>query len=171
MDDDGPAIRVATNTGGVDTGDTAPVPHTDPTIGDTNNPNGTRGVMPTGPSDDTHVAKSNTAVSPTLGQPDDDTHDINSDAAASPTLKETTASAIGTGDINMNDGASVSATPQTERKHGRRRGPGDASRKRKRSAIARHNRASPGATAGDDTGGGDMREGRGGGREGGVHDP
>ena len=57
---------------------------------------------------------------------------------------------------------SRSATPQTERKHGRRRGPGDASRKRKRSAIARHNRASTGATAGDDTGDGDMREGRGG---------
>ena len=64
IDDDVPVIRVATDTGGVDTGHTAPAPHTDMTIGDTNNPTGTHGTMPTGPSDDTHVANSNTAASP-----------------------------------------------------------------------------------------------------------
>ena len=60
MDDDVPVTRVTTDTGGVDTGHTAPAPHTDKTIGDTNNPTDTRGVMPTGPNDDTHVTNSNT---------------------------------------------------------------------------------------------------------------
>ena len=125
-DDDVPVIRVATDTGGVDTGHTAPAPradmtiggknnptdthgampagpdgdthvtNSDITIGGTNNPNVTHGAMPTGPSDDTHVANYNTAASPTLEQPNNDTHGINSDAAASHTLKETTTSAIGT---------------------------------------------------------------------------
>ena len=59
MGDDAPFIRVTT-----DTGDTALAPHTDITIGDTNNPTGTHGIMPTGPSNDTHVVNSNTAASP-----------------------------------------------------------------------------------------------------------
>ena len=64
MDDDVPIIRVATDTRGVDTGHTAPAPHTDITIGDTNNPTDTHGVMPTGPNDDTHVTNSNTDDGP-----------------------------------------------------------------------------------------------------------
>jgi len=35
-------------------------------IGDTNNPTGIDGTMPMGPSDDTHVANSDTAASPTF---------------------------------------------------------------------------------------------------------
>ena len=139
----------------------------DITTGNTNNPTGTHGIMPTGPSDDTHVANSYTAASPTLEQPNDDTHGINSDAAALPTLKETATSAIGTEDVKMNDGASASATPQTKRKHGRSKGPADAARKRRRSAAARNNRVSPGATTGDNEGSGNT----GGGGGGGVHGP
>ena len=60
MDDDVPVIRVATDTGGVDTGYTAPAPHDDITIRDTNNPTDTRGVILTGPNDDIHVTNSNT---------------------------------------------------------------------------------------------------------------
>ena len=59
IDDDAPVIRVATDTGGVDTGHTAPAPHTDITIGDTNNPTDTHGIIPTGPNDDIHVTNSN----------------------------------------------------------------------------------------------------------------
>ena len=65
MDDDVPTMRVVTNTGGVDTGDTAPTPRTDITTGDTNNPTGTHGVMPTGPNDDTHVTNSDITIGDT----------------------------------------------------------------------------------------------------------
>jgi hypothetical protein len=78
MDDDVPVIRVATDTGGVDTGHTAPAPHTDIAIGDTNNPTDTHGVMPTGPNDGIHVTNSNTDN----GEPPS-----MDDNAASPTLE------------------------------------------------------------------------------------
>ena len=66
IDDDVPVVHVATDTGGVDTGDTAPAPHTDMTIGDTSNPTGTHSTMPTEPSGDTHVIDSYIAASPTF---------------------------------------------------------------------------------------------------------
>ena len=46
---------------------TAPAHHTDTILGDTNNPTGTHGVMPTGPDGDTHIADSHTAASHTFG--------------------------------------------------------------------------------------------------------
>ena len=45
------------------------------TIDDTNNPTGIDGIMPMGPSDDTHVVNSNTDSSPTLK--DSSPHDGN----------------------------------------------------------------------------------------------
>ena len=102
MDDDVHAIRVVTNTGGADTGDTAPVPHTDITIGDTNNPDSTHGVMPTGSNTNgTLVVNSDIAASPTLEVttmgPNNDTLTVNFDIAASPTLEEIATSAVGAG--------------------------------------------------------------------------
>ena len=76
IDGDVPVIRITTDTGGVDTGDTAPAPHTDITIGNTNNPTGTNGIMPTGPSGDTHVVDSHTAASPTFGDVTENTYTL-----------------------------------------------------------------------------------------------
>jgi hypothetical protein len=64
--------------------------------GNTNNPVGLDRTTPMGPNDDTLIANSNTAASPTLEEttasaidsgPNDDTHIAESDTAASPTLK------------------------------------------------------------------------------------
>ena len=98
IDDDVPAIRVVTNAGNTDTGDTAPVPHTDVTIGDTNNPDGTHGAMPTGPNDDTHVTNSNTTASPFFGD---------TAAAIQPNPEPTQRSVHTVSTHTTNDGASA----------------------------------------------------------------
>ena len=56
----------AIGTGDVDTEGGAPAPPSGTIIGNTNNPTGLDGTIPIGPSDDTHVANSDTAASPTL---------------------------------------------------------------------------------------------------------
>ena len=98
MDDDVPVIRVATDSGGVDTGHTAPAPPTDTTIGDTNNPTGAHGVMPTGPDGDTHVVNSNTAASPIFGD---------TTAAIQPNPEPTQRSVHTVSTHTTNDGASA----------------------------------------------------------------
>ena len=66
MDDDAPVVNVTTGTGDVDTRGKTSAPPVDMTIDDTNNPTGMDGTMPMGPNDNTHIANSDTAASPTL---------------------------------------------------------------------------------------------------------
>ena len=131
IDDDVPVIRITTDTGGVDAEDTAPAPHTDMIIGDTNNPNGMDDTTLMGPRDDTHVVNSNTAASPifedaqagasiTAHSTAIPTNDIivNSDIAASPTLEETIAPAVDAGshdDTRIID-SGTTASPTLKRK-------------------------------------------------------
>ena len=91
IDDDVPIMNITTDNGDVDTGDSTPTLPTDMAIGDTDNPTGVDGTIPMGPNHDTHA--------------------VNSDTAASPTLKATTTSAVDTGDVDMNDGASANTAP------------------------------------------------------------
>jgi hypothetical protein len=99
-DDDKATAASAIDTGNVDTGGKASTPPTDMTIDDTNCPTGTLGIIPTGPSDDTHITNSN--INGTLV--------VNSDIAASPTLEETT---MGPNDGTLTVNSDIAASPTT----------------------------------------------------------
>jgi len=134
-DGDKATAASAIDTGNVDTGGKASTPPTDMAIDDTNCPTGTLGIIPTGPSDDTHITNSNIngtlvvnsdiAASPTLEEttmgPNDGTLTVISDIAASPTLEENATSAVGAGSHDdthiVISGTTASPTLKRKRKY------------------------------------------------------